>query len=265
MQKLLFLVVTVISIYSCAEQKTDPDTASEVQRPNEVQFYTQDSIKIFGDLFELDKSSSIVLLFHQGGANAKGEYTSIIPELTSLGYNVLSIDQRLGGQLFGHYNRTVANIAYKDFSFNGYSYCDAYPDLEGALKFVNDSGFTGDKILWGSSYSATLSIKLAGAHSDEVKGVLAFSPASGNPMKNCQPDQYFDSLKDVPLLILKPTSEMQSENSIKQIELAKQLGHETFIAQNGVHGSSMLVKERVNNNVDENWKIVKGFLEKLKK
>ena len=67
-------------------------------------------------------------MFHQAGANAKGEYSTIIPKLLTEGFNVFAVDQRTGGQTFGKHNRTVAEI-----SANRYGYCDAYPDLEAAL------------------------------------------------------------------------------------------------------------------------------------
>jgi pimeloyl-ACP methyl ester carboxylesterase len=40
------------------------------------------------------------LLFHQGGASARGEYGPIIPRLLSAGYHVLAVDQRSGGDRF---------------------------------------------------------------------------------------------------------------------------------------------------------------------
>ncbi|MCK0177914.1 hypothetical protein MWU50_01280 [Flavobacteriaceae bacterium S0862] len=46
--------------------------------------------------------------------------------------------------------------------------------------------------------------------------------------------------------------------------LVKEYNHETYVAKNGVHGSSMLVKDRVGNSVDENWAVVKTFLTKFK-
>lgn len=261
--KNFIILVFFICIISCKEQKSNLKYSDQNNiQNNEVSFYTNDSIKIFGDLYESTKNSSTVLLFHQGGANSRGEYNSIIPKLVSLGFNVLAIDQRLGGQMFGNYNRTVANIAYKDFSYNGFTYCDAYSDLESTLDFANKLGFNGDKILWGSSYSASLAIKLANNRKEEIKGVLAFSPVSGKPMQECKPDQYFETI-NLPLLLLRPINEMQSEKSKKQFELAKENGHEVYIAKNGTHGSSMLVENRVNKDIDENWKIVNAFLEKL--
>ncbi len=152
----------------------------------EISFYTPDSIKIFGDLYQLNKQEAIILLFHQGGSNARGEYISIIPRLLEKGFNVLAIDQRKGGQIYGNYNRTIANIPTISLD-DAYTYCDAYNNRESTLEFAKAAGFSGKTILWGSSYSASLAIKLANERQTDIQGVLAFSPASGNPMLDCKP------------------------------------------------------------------------------
>jgi pimeloyl-ACP methyl ester carboxylesterase len=260
MKKLILLSLTLlVFLNACKKQHKNTFNKNDSKVAKEIVFHTKDNIKIYGDLYQLDKTNPIILLFHKGRSNARGEYNSIIPLLINNGFNVLSIDQRLGGQDFGSYNRTVANILNSTFN-----YCDAYADLESALNFVIDSGFSGKKILWGSSYSGSLAIKLANEYQTEVSGVLAFSPASGGPMKNCRADEYFETLK-VPLLLLRPAKELEIESSQKQFELAQSFNHQTYIAKNGFHGSSMLVENRVKNNVDDNWKSVLSFLGGLQK
>lgn len=252
----------LLFLFSCQDE-IKKDNSDEKNNAQEINFYTPDSIKIFGDLYELDKKENTILLFHQGGSNARGEYASIIPKLIKEGFNVLAIDQRVGGQYYGNYNRTLSNIPTNSFG-DGYGYCDAYNNLESALDYMIDSGFSGDKIVWGSSYSASLAIQLANNRQNDISGVLAFSPASGGSMKDCLPDKYFETLK-IPLIILKPTSEMQNANSKLQFDLANKYNHQTYIAKNGVHGSSMLVKERVGNDVEGTWKVVYSFLNEIRK
>jgi len=245
---------------SCKKQARKLET-KEDYIASEISFYTPDSIKIFGDLYELDKKNSTILLFHQGGSNAQGEYAPIIPRLIENGFNVLTIDQRVGGQYYGSYNRTLANIPTNSFG-DGYGYCDAYNNIENALDFIIESGFTGNKILWGSSYSASLAIQLANTRQHDISGVLAFSPAAGGSMKDCLPDPYFETLK-IPLLLLRPPNEMENENAKAQFELAKEHNHHTYVAKHGIHGSSMLVKERVGNEVDETWNVVLSFISEV--
>ena len=61
------------------------ENPSIIPEGKEIRFYTPDSIKIFGDLYELDKKGKTILLFHQGGSNARGEYAPIIPKLIEKG------------------------------------------------------------------------------------------------------------------------------------------------------------------------------------
>ena len=238
------------------------DMEGTTLQPTEISFQTDDGIQIIGDLVTSDKDKPIVLLFHQGGSNARAEYRTILPKLVAQRYNVLAIDQRVGGQIYGSYNRTLAQV--HNYSFGDpYGYCDAYNNLEAALDYVSDQGFTGPKILWGSSYSASLAIQLAHNKPSEVDGVLAFSPASSKAMEGCIPTAYLETLK-VPLLLLRPPNEMKSENVKAQFELAKSFNHQVYAPEYGVHGSSMLVAARVDGDVKKTWQVVWTFLEKFK-
>ena len=152
----------------------------KIVKAKEITFCTEDGIKIYGDVYESagGKKAPLILLFHQGDGNAKGEYGGYIARrLIEKGFNVIAIDQRIGGGLFNGTNRTVGDLKGKEFG-----YCDAYPDLKAALQFAKKSGFNGKRIAWGSSYSATLALRLAGEFPNDVDGVLAFSPAGGEEM-----------------------------------------------------------------------------------
>ncbi|MBV1888107.1 MAG: alpha/beta hydrolase [Urechidicola sp.] len=262
MKNNILISICLLAIFSVCHKSYATEKNSKGALAKEISFMTSDGIKIFGDLYEINKTNPVILLFHQGGSNARGEYASIIPKLIDMGFNILAIDQRVGGQYYGKYNRTLANIPTNGYG-DGYGYCDAYNNLESTLEYIIESGFTGNKILWGSSYSASLAIQLANKNQDEVNGVLAFSPASGGSMKDCLPNPYFETLK-VPLLLLRPPHEMENKNAKAQFELAKANGHQTYAAKHGVHGSSMLVKERVEGDVSETWRVVTTFLKQYK-
>ena len=267
MKKHILFVLTSLFLLSCGAKKEKIDSSQQEKKEiqndfEEVKFTTPDSIEILGQLYEKDKKEDIILLFHQGGSNIRGEYGPIMSKILDYELNVLAIDQRLGGQYYGNYNRTLANIPTHSYG-NSYGYCDAYNNLEGALELAQNLGFTGKKILWGSSYSASLAIKLANARQDEVDAVLSFSPASGNVMEGCNPDTYYPTLK-VPLLVLRPPSEVQSEKSKADMALAKSSGHQTFVPEFGVHGSSMLVESRVGKDVSKTWEVVTAFIEEVR-
>ena len=222
----------------------------------QVSFRTADGIVLYGDRYRPSEARATVLLFHQGGSNARAEYGPIIPQLLELGFGVLAIDQRVGGQLYGQYNRTVAEDPRES------SYCAAAPDLEAAVDWVRIDQPAGRVILWGSSYSAALAIRLAASRPNDIAGVLAFSPASGGPMADCLGDPFFADLR-TPLLIVRPAKEAQIESVAVQLEQARESGHEIYIAESGTHGSSMLVEGRVGRDVTRNWERVEEFLELL--
>lgn len=231
--------------------------ALAVAEVSEVSFETSDGITVYGDLYRApnqSKSAPLILLFHQGGGDARGEYQPLVGRLLQTGYHALAIDQRLGGERFGQQNRIVAAL---EESFD--DYCAAYPDLVAALRFADDEGFTGARVAWGSSYSATLVIKLAAEYGESLSAALAFSPAGGGPMANCQPEPFAKSVT-IPLLALRPIGEMQVASVPLQLARFREMGHTTYVADPGVHGSSMLNAERVGATTDATWEVVLAFL-----
>ncbi len=239
-----------------AQTPTDSPSSPGAVSGEEVRFETSDGITVFGDLFRSEESHGrpLILLFHQGGASARGEYAPLIPRLLAEGFTLLAIDQRRGGDRFGGENRTIAGLGDREFT-----YCQAYADLEAALAYARRLDPPVRPALWGSSYSAALVIRLAAEHSDEVSAVLAFSPASGEAMAGCRPEPYGEDLP-VPLLVLRPVEETEIPTVAGQLETFRGQGHQTYVADPGVHGSSMLVPERLDGDVDETWAVVLGFL-----
>ena len=126
-----------------------------------------DGVKVYADFYPSGSNSQpYTLLFHQAGSN-RAKYAPIVPRLVKLGFNSLAIDQRSGGDLWGHQKETVNGIGH-----NG-KCSDAPKDLEATLAWAKSSGNNGKVLVWGSSYSPALVFLLAAEHQQ----VLAFSPA----------------------------------------------------------------------------------------
>ena len=223
----------------------------------QVDFDTADGITVYGDLYPSPrgKSAPIILLFHQAGSDARGEYSQIAARLVDNGYNVLAIDQRSGGDRFGGVNRTMAGLENPD-----YGYCDAYPDLAATLAFARESGYDGPLAVWGSSYSAALVFQLGARHDSEVSAILGFSPASGPPLAECALGPYLDGLS-VPALALRPQREFAIDSVQVQMRDFEAHGVKTYVADPGVHGSSMLNAERVQASTEATWSVVLDFLD----
>jgi dipeptidyl aminopeptidase/acylaminoacyl peptidase len=79
----------------------------------EIQFETSDAVTVYGEIYRLTDtpmSAPLILLFHQGGGDTRGEYTPLVVRLIEQGYNLVAIDQRRGGDRFGGNNRTLAGV-----------------------------------------------------------------------------------------------------------------------------------------------------------
>ena len=245
------LALTVSLVFSLAT------TASRAQEA--IELITADSVTVFGDAFNPEEANgAVILLFHQAGANGPAEYGSIIPRLTDAGYTVVSVDQRSGGDRLGGSSRTVAALDGAE-----YSYCDVMPDLEATLDYALETNLGDPVFVWGSSYSAALVMRLAAARQDDIGGVLAFSPASGGPMADCSPNEVAADL-ELPVLALRPAREMEIESVAAQLALFEAQGHQTFVAENGVHGSSMLNGARTESPTDATWEAVLGFMSSVR-
>ena len=150
-------------------------TAQESTEPpfKTVTFQAPDGITVTGDLYmKHDSASPFIVLCHQARWS-RGEYREIAPKLNDLGFNCLAIDQRSGGTVNGVDNRThaAATKAGKPTL-----YADAEPDMIAALKWAKSNHAKGKLLLWGSSYSAALTLRIAGENPDLVDGALAFAP-----------------------------------------------------------------------------------------
>ncbi len=212
-----------------------------------------DGVVVYGNIYfgELDRSAPLILLFHQGGSNARGEYGSLAPWLNEQGFRAIAWDARAGGDLYGATNRTQDTLS----TGTPDHYCDAYNDLQAALDYVLKNQIAEKAIVWGSSYSGALVFRLAADNPGAISGVFAFSPASGGPMENCRARQWVDKVA-APKIVFKPTSEMERESSIEQKAILTDAGAEFFIVEDGIHGSSMLVDERTGHEMSETRELV---------
>ncbi|MGB0494969.1 MAG: alpha/beta fold hydrolase [Kangiellaceae bacterium] len=226
----------------------------------EVSFESKDKVSVNGYWIKSDKpkSSPTIVLFHQAGASAQGEYKTIYPRLVDSGFNVLMIDLRSGGNRFGGTNKTAAKMGGKKIG-----YCEAYPDMNASLDWLNAQTLTGPVIVWGSSYSAGLVFNLAEENKKEVDGVMGFSPASGKPMEACKLDGIINKIT-VPAIAFRPESEMAYDSVKTQAKLFKSANIPYIEIKKGVHGSSMLVEERTKQNMDHAWEQVYKFLNQFR-
>lgn len=225
----------------------------------EIEITNPEGVTLYGDYFSGDSDAPLIILHHQAGWSAGGEYGEIAKHLVANGYNILAFDARGGGTRDGVPNRTLEALGIERLAF-----CEVLPDILASVDYAAATYPNAKKILWGSSYSSALVLNAATNKKDDITAVLAFSPAQGDFMGECQPNDFANKLT-VPTMILRPASEMKSEASQMQFELFKTAGHTMHIAENGVHGSSMLLETRTKHNTDVEWAAVLTFLADVSK
>ncbi|MBI1774753.1 MAG: alpha/beta fold hydrolase [Proteobacteria bacterium] len=197
----------------------------------------------------------LILLFHQAGSN-RAEYATIAPNLLTLGFDALAIDQRSGGSLFGHDNETVQRLGHSE------GYGKAYGDLEAALLWARSTGRSGPAIVWGSSYSAALVFLLAAKHPDEVKALLAFSP--GEYLDGATSVRRAAAQLSIPIYVTSAKEGAEVAQAKAILDSAPGRQKIQFVPRiAGVHGSSTLSLDRNPKGAEENWAAVKAFLTSL--
>jgi dienelactone hydrolase len=221
-----------------------------------IDFPTAAGLEARADLYEPEKTTpTLILLFHQAGWS-RGEYREIAPKLVELGYRVMAVDQRSGKDVNGVVNETAARAAKKGLP---QQYLDAYADLEAALAYARSKLDAQRIIAWGSSYSASLVLRLAAEHSKEVTAVVAFSP--GEYFKQSKGPSYvrgFAQKVSQPLFV---TSAKGERGQVKPIFDASP-SHKKILftpASKGQHGSRALWQTCTDHDVY--WSAIRGFLQ----
>jgi dienelactone hydrolase len=232
------------------------------QAQQSVQFKSSDGVEIFGTYYAApDSSRPVILLFHQAGSN-HFEYAPIAPKLVAAGFSCLAIDQRWGGEMWGHTNETVKKLGHTETAVDKVT--DLEADLDAALAWARTHNPHHKFILWGSSYSASLVFVVAAQHPDEVAGILSFSPG-----------EYFDShptmIEDAAMKVRVPVF-VTSENDSDQLRQATKIYDAVasrdkvhYKAQFAVHGSSTLRTDRNAKGAAANWAAVMKFLKQFEK
>lgn len=235
--------------------------ATKAAAIEKLSFESKDGLAITADLYMAhpSKETPFIVLCHQAGWS-RGEYREIAPKLNELGFNCLAIDQRSGGKINEVMNETVkaAKAASK-----GTQYVDAEQDMVAAIDFAKQNYAKGKLILWGSSYSSALTIRVAGEHPDKIDGALAFAPGEYFGRQGKPNDWIAQSAKKIkdPVFITSAKNEFKNWRSISQAIPADSLTK--FLPKTkGNHGSRALW-EKFSDSQDY-WTAVTAFLEKVK-
>lgn len=236
----LFVLIFSISVFA---QKT-------------ISFKAKDGLEVTADLYlTKDEKAPMIILFHQAGWS-RGEYKEIAPKLNKLGFSCMAVDQRSGETV-----NDVTNETFKRAEAKGLptTYVDAMPDLNAAIDYVTANYKTASyTLIWGSSYSAGLVLKIASERKD-IDGVLAFSPAEYYSKMGKPKDWITSTAKNISVPTFITSAKLEKK---KWWDIAAQISEDNrayFLPTKiGKHGSRALWSKYADNA--EYWKAVKEFL-----
>ena len=204
-----------------------------------VAFASGDGLEVSADwyAFHPDPATPVIVLCHQAGWS-RGEYRDIAPRLGELGFNCLALDQRSGGRARGVANQTARRA---EAARKATGYTDAEQDMVAGVAFAREHHAQGPVLLWGSSYSAALALRITGEQPGLVDGVLAFSPGEYFEREG-KPENWIERSAakiTVPVFI---TSARKEADSWKKIHAAVRGEAKTgFVPQTkGQHGARAL-------------------------
>ena len=226
----------------------------EAQTARRVKFPSKDGVTITADMYEADPDYPWVVLFHKA-QSSRGEFQRIAPKLNKLEVNCIAVDLRSGKEANFIVNETYVLAKNTEL---GTDYMDAETDMIAAIEKAYIIA-RKPVIILGSSYSASLAIKL-GSEMSQVMGVIAFSPG-----------EYFGKKLDVAKvasLLTKPTFIACGSDEKKYtdpIANAIQSKKKIYFApgKGGAHGAACL--DKGTDGETEYWIQMINFIQSIKK
>ena len=155
--RLIVMILAVVVQYAHAQRK--------------VTFLASDGLEVTADLYLYDAGAPYIILLHQENSS-RGEYREIAPRLQRMGFNCLAVDLRSGRESNFVQNETAALAQTKNIHP---TLIDCEIDIRAAMEYVNRVAMRNRYLLFGSSFSASLAMKIANQNW-RISAVIAFSP-----------------------------------------------------------------------------------------
>lgn len=231
----------------------------QVFAQKKITFKASDGLDISADLYMVNSEDSpFIILFHQAGWS-RGEYLEIAPKLNKLGFNCIAIDQRSGGEINGVINETHERAEKQKL---GTKYVDAEVDINSSIDYIKEQYPKAKKlIIWGSSYSSALVLKIGGDRSD-VDAILSFAPGEYFEDMGKPADYVMQSAKNILVPVFITSMKSEKPNWWDIYEAIPSIGKDYFIPKtDGQHGSRALWEKFPEHK--NYWKAVEAFLKRL--
>ena len=233
-------------------------TASFAATTETISFKSADDLLITADRYTPHdpNTTPLIVLFHQAGSS-RGEYNEIAPRLNELGFNCIAVDLRSGEYSRGKDNETAIRAGKQNLPT---SYADALPDIIAALNYARKNYANSKIIAWGSSYSASLALKVAGDHPELIDGVMAFSPGEYFSHIGKSKTWIRDSAKNIKAPTFITSAKSEAADWAPIFDVIETANRQNFIPETaGKHGSKALWKKY--DDSAAYWKAVTDFLD----
>ncbi len=227
-------------------------------QPETIRLMSSDKIVITADVYVPNPpEAAFVLLFHQA-KYSRGEYIEIAPKLNAMGFNCMAVDLRSGEEINGIEDQT---FKYADSLKMETRYTDAYTDIRTALSYARKKYPAARVILFGSAYSASLSLKLAGDNPAGISAVIAFSPGEYFSAFGWNRDIIQTSASHIKCPVFITSARSEEDNWKKIYDAIPVLTKSSFLPQQeGKNGAKVLWSAFPES--EEYWKALKAFLTK---
>ncbi len=155
-----------------------------------VSFSASDGLSITADVYEtFEPSNKYMLLFHQEDGS-RGEFQQIAKRLVKLDFNCVAVDLRYGNEVNFINNETAMLAKSGDFAV---SMTECEKDILATINYVRSLNPNAELFIFGSSFSASLCLKVATDSSSLFKAVIAYSP--GEFFADMNMSEYVKNLK----------------------------------------------------------------------
>lgn len=224
-----------------------------------ISFNSKNGLEVTADLYLTNNTKApFIILFHQAGWS-RGEYLEIAPKLNAMGYNCMAVDQRSGEKVNNIINETAKRATEKGLSSD---YPDALPDMLAAIDYVKANYKMKKLILWGSSYSSALVLKIAGDYPDIADATLSFAPGEYFERFGQSEDWITQSAKyiKIPVFITSAKKEHVYWKSI--FEAIPTTSKQSFLPTTEGHHGSRALWEQFDDH-EAYWTAVNDFLKNI--
>ena len=218
-----------------------------------VTFLASDKLEVTADFYLYDSGAPYIILFHQGNSS-RGEYREVAPKLLRLGFNCLAVDLRSGKESNFVQNET-ATLAQKNNL--PATFLDSEKDILAAMEYVEKTAIRNRYILMGSSFSASLAMKVANQNK-RVTAVIAFSPG-----EYFNPVTAKDWIKDFDKLLYVSSTKREQPFVTEMVkDIPAPLLTTFYPSGEGIHGASALWNDHPQSG--DIWMSLMMFMAKVK-